>query len=353
MDWSNERYVRLYTRDTPTWQRLRWEGQSLLCLILRKVDRSGVMDGLGEIIDDLSLMTGMPPDITEIGYKNLLKYRVIANDQPGVICLPNFIAAQETPRSDAQRQRDSRERRRGESLAVEAGIIDESCELMPSVAKRDSGITKRDARDTERDKESRRVTPSHAASRGVTPNRSLPVPIPKPSGYAPAGIRKPIQDKEQYEYMGEQKNLTQQVVAVVMKAFGDWPLDQLEQSISKFGVSKAGISLDDWKGIARDAYKALEPGAPVRGYHKALSWQMDFYLRNNKGKAVEAEWDPEIDPLKQGWTHFLPLGMCRPFHGGQAEALEYSKQNDKPEDYARYKKAIEEFNARRAGGAGR
>ena len=43
MDWSDERYVRVYTRDTPDWQCLSFLAQGLFCLILRKVDRAGVL----------------------------------------------------------------------------------------------------------------------------------------------------------------------------------------------------------------------------------------------------------------------------------------------------------------------
>ena len=44
MDWSNERYVRVYTRDTTTWKILSWEARALLQFLIRKVDRSGVVD---------------------------------------------------------------------------------------------------------------------------------------------------------------------------------------------------------------------------------------------------------------------------------------------------------------------
>ena len=36
VDFSDESYVRLYTRDTVSWLRLGWEAQALLCLLLRQ-----------------------------------------------------------------------------------------------------------------------------------------------------------------------------------------------------------------------------------------------------------------------------------------------------------------------------
>ena len=68
MDFPNERYVRLYTRETTTWRLLGWEGQALLPQVLRLVDRSGVLDlahreqrrkpqQLGKALVDLGLVT--------------------------------------------------------------------------------------------------------------------------------------------------------------------------------------------------------------------------------------------------------------------------------------------------------
>ena len=44
MRWDDERYVRLYTRDTTDWLALSWQAQGLFVLILRKVNRAGVID---------------------------------------------------------------------------------------------------------------------------------------------------------------------------------------------------------------------------------------------------------------------------------------------------------------------
>lgn len=44
MNWSDERYVRLFTRDTVTWLRWSFETRAIFCLMLRKVDRSGVLE---------------------------------------------------------------------------------------------------------------------------------------------------------------------------------------------------------------------------------------------------------------------------------------------------------------------
>lgn len=162
MDWANERYVRLYTRDTTTWRRLGWDGQCLLTQLLRRADRAGVID-----IEDMApaeaaeLHTGAPPDVAERGVSKLLELGVMVHDGTRLV-FPSYIEANETPQSDNQRQRESRERRR---------------------------VTKRDG-------ESQNVTESHAPSRAVTSCHSVPSvlslpnhPVPCLSESAPASFR--------------------------------------------------------------------------------------------------------------------------------------------------------------------
>ena len=149
MDYANEVYVRLYTRDTTTWKRLRWQGQVMLMQLLRKVDRSGTLetDGLAAW-EAAALHTGMPDEIAQVGVDAMLALSVLA-EQPetGRLVFPNFIEAQETPKSDRLRQRESRDRRA-------------------------AGVTNRDGAVTIRDSESRIVTERHAASRAVTPGHA-------------------------------------------------------------------------------------------------------------------------------------------------------------------------------------
>jgi len=147
MDWSNERYVRLFTRDTRTWLKLRWEGQALFVLLLRKVDRAGVLDNIEEPADDLSLITGLPVEHAETGLDRLMALGVVEFNGTTLV-IPNFLEAQETPMSDAQRQRRSRELRRDRSRAA---------------------VTKCDEM-------SQTVTDGHTLSQVVTP--SLPDPRP-------------------------------------------------------------------------------------------------------------------------------------------------------------------------------
>jgi hypothetical protein len=151
MDWANERYVRLYTRDTPEWLCMDWQGRALWPLLIRKVDRSGVLaTRLGS--RGVAALVGLPVEVVDVGMTALLADGCLRDHQLGFV-IPNFIEAQETPQSDTQRKRDSRERRR-------------------VVTNRDIGSQNV----TESHTESHGVTRSHTESHAVTPIRSEPSP---------------------------------------------------------------------------------------------------------------------------------------------------------------------------------
>jgi hypothetical protein len=138
MDWSDERYVRVYTRDTPTMKLLRWEGRMVLFELLRKVDRAGVMDfGDEGPVEAISAVTDIPLEHVTVGLQRLLdRGCVVVKD--GSIVVSKFLEAQESPQSDKHRQRESRAKRR--DLARHGVTIRD----MDDVTKRDTSVTKRD-----------------------------------------------------------------------------------------------------------------------------------------------------------------------------------------------------------------
>lgn len=125
MNFSDERYVRLYSRDTTTWKRLGWEGQCTLCQILRRLDRSGVLE-----IEDVSpaaavsLHTGGPIAFIAAGVAKLLELGVMEHVGTSLV-FPKFIEAQEAATSDKQRQKESRERRRSQARSVTSQNVTE------------------------------------------------------------------------------------------------------------------------------------------------------------------------------------------------------------------------------------
>lgn len=120
MRFEDERYVRVYTRDTLNWMMLRWEGQAVFLFLLRKADRTGVID-LGESGDAVAAvvaLSGMPEEFASAGVARCLKTGSI-EQQGNCLIFPKFIEAQESTMTPAARQKESRLRRRDE---IRAGL---------------------------------------------------------------------------------------------------------------------------------------------------------------------------------------------------------------------------------------
>lgn len=135
MDYANERFVLLYTRDTATWKLLDWEARAVLMFLLRKVDRSGVIDVGEDGVDGLAAVLEVPVEVVARALPKLIARKTVTASDTS-FAMPNFLEAQETPRSDKQRQRDSRERRRADAVtnghAVSRGVTDGHASHAPS-----------------------------------------------------------------------------------------------------------------------------------------------------------------------------------------------------------------------------
>lgn len=151
MDFQDESYVRLYTRDTKTWLRLGFEGQCVLTFLIRKLDRSGVLDGIEEPAADVALVTGVPLAVVEVGLARLLE-RGVLELQGDRLVMPNYVEAQNCRQTDRVRKLESRAKRA-------AGIGHEV---------------------TFCDPESPAVTNGHPPSPTVTPSLAQPI-LTKPS----------------------------------------------------------------------------------------------------------------------------------------------------------------------------
>lgn len=112
MDWENERYVRIYTRDTVNWTLLPWEAKCLLPLIMRKVDRAGVLDiGEHDPSRAVAAVTDVPLDVVGPALAALIAGGMLEVGA-GYLVAPNYLPAQEAKQSDKQRQAECRARRR-------------------------------------------------------------------------------------------------------------------------------------------------------------------------------------------------------------------------------------------------
>lgn len=147
MRWEDERYVRLYTRDTADWLSLSFEAQGLMGLVMRKVDRAGILPlgrhgkrAVAIALGHAGRWEAISPALDELLADGCVR---VEGDK---LFIPNFIEAQEAAQSDAQRQRESRAKAR--TLAAMAV--------------------------TNRDEMSQPVTGGHVVSQPVTPSRAVP-----------------------------------------------------------------------------------------------------------------------------------------------------------------------------------
>lgn len=115
MDWDNERWVKLYTRDSVGWKLLSWQARTVVLHLLRKVDAAGVLDVGTDGVYGLAAVLELPLEVVEPGIAQLTTQR---GDAPSTVvfsgdayAIPNFMEAQEARVSDKQRQKMSRERR--------------------------------------------------------------------------------------------------------------------------------------------------------------------------------------------------------------------------------------------------
>lgn len=143
MDWANERYVRVYIRETADRLAIRWEGRALLTELMCKADRGGLLDTDDpEVIAELVRMpVGVVADVLPRLLDRDIVRRVEIDGTAG-LWIRNFVPAQEAKQSDAQRQRESRGRRRARSRVVTGRDA-----MSPdSVTRRDDCATSRDGR---------------------------------------------------------------------------------------------------------------------------------------------------------------------------------------------------------------
>lgn len=111
MDWSEERYVRVYTRDTADLLIFGWEGRLVWYELLRKVDRAGVLEYGGGDIEVVAELLRIPHEVFKVGIAKIAKREAVQITETAIV-IPNFIEAQEASMSGNARQRESRLRRR-------------------------------------------------------------------------------------------------------------------------------------------------------------------------------------------------------------------------------------------------
>lgn len=116
MRWGDERYVRVYCRDTGDWNGFGWEARALFLALLRKCDRAGILDVGRKQITGLASIVAMPEEVVARALPVLLEDGcLVANGV--LLVVRNYIDAQEAAQSDAQRSRERRARDRDRGLS--------------------------------------------------------------------------------------------------------------------------------------------------------------------------------------------------------------------------------------------
>lgn len=180
MDWTNERYVRLYTRDSTNWKRIGWDGQCVLMAILRKVDRAGTLDLSGlEPWEAIALHTGAPDDVSKRGVEGLLRTDT-AVVRGGSLVLPSFIAAQECSKSDKLRSKELREKKALLGSTQSQEVTTPSRRVIPE----SQDVSRSSQVDDARPNSTDIVTPRHSVQGSAVPSSAVLSP-PNGGGGAP------------------------------------------------------------------------------------------------------------------------------------------------------------------------
>ena len=133
MHWSDERYVKLYSRDTPGWMLWPWQARALLPLLLRRLDGAGVLEcGRARPVDAVAIVVGLPIEVVNVGLEALLSDGVLESIERGLL-MPNYIEAQEATKTEAGKKRDQRERHRAQARVTVKAPVPECPVVSPSV----------------------------------------------------------------------------------------------------------------------------------------------------------------------------------------------------------------------------
>lgn len=156
MNFEDEEYVRLYTRDTVTMKRIGWEGRTVLWHLMRKVEGSGVLelDAGDDAAEAVAALCDLSEELARTGLERLAS-RGVTELHGSSLVLVKFVEAQNARRSDRLRAQDYRDRKRANSP-------------------------------DETDESLRSVTDRHDSS-PLSLSLSLPVPLPKIRSDGPGG----------------------------------------------------------------------------------------------------------------------------------------------------------------------
>lgn len=116
MNWSDERYVKLYVRNTATWVLWPWQARALFPSLLRVANGAGIIETGPTGIDAVAMLTAMPREVVDVGMSAMIADGTVEPIRGGFL-LPNFLEAQEATKTERLKKRDQRERIRDQRRA--------------------------------------------------------------------------------------------------------------------------------------------------------------------------------------------------------------------------------------------
>lgn len=117
MNFEDEEYIRVYTRNTATTKKLGWEGRTVLWHLERIVQKSGVLEleEGDDLVEVVAALCDLPEDITKLGLVRLAS-RGVTVRHAASLEIVRFVEAQNAKRSDRLRAQDYRDRQKAEAL---------------------------------------------------------------------------------------------------------------------------------------------------------------------------------------------------------------------------------------------
>jgi hypothetical protein len=115
VNWSEEKYVKLFVRDTPTWRAWPWQARALAPLLMRVLEGEGRLAiGRLEPARAVALTVDLPIEVVSVGLPAMLEDGTLELREGG-LWWPHFEEAQESRKSEALRSREHRARQRRET----------------------------------------------------------------------------------------------------------------------------------------------------------------------------------------------------------------------------------------------
>jgi hypothetical protein len=117
MNWSDERYVKLYVRNTATWVLWPWQARAVFPSLLRVANGAGIVETGPSGIAALCVLIAMPREVVEPAMAALIADGTVEAIRSGFL-MPKFIEAQEATKTDTLRKRDHRMRLRDQARVI-------------------------------------------------------------------------------------------------------------------------------------------------------------------------------------------------------------------------------------------